>query len=454
MPKIHVILLAAGKSSRFGQNKLLVPVGGKPLYQHLPGLIDQLPGGLIGLRCIVSRFPEILEPMKERNYLCVTNEMPEYGISHSIFLGIQKLMEQDAVKEEDALLFAVCDQPYLKGETLLRLAEGYWKSGKGIACVCDADRSGNPVIFSLRYAKELMELTGDRGGKQVLLRHPGDVYFCPAEDDKELMDIDTREAYRELCGGRYLFYHFKGGETSFLWELVCRRSGGAQPHIVSIAGAGGKTSMAYELAREVKELGKTVLVTTTTHMRRPKEAYYEWGNQPAEVKKQELKERMKSGGIWTVGRTVPDGSGKIRGIPAGEQAFLSGIPDILIVEADGSGQMPVKVPGAHEPALYPGTDFFVGVMGYPALGKPLKEAAHHPERAAAFLKVAEEHILTVNDLVNIMTSPGGLLKNVDMPYLLLVNRCPAGFLLPEEQDHGSGEIIFCEENEMAPEQDR
>ena len=57
--KIHVILLAAGNSTRFGGNKLLYLLGDKPVYRYLPETLEQVKG-VDGVRCIVSQYEEIL----------------------------------------------------------------------------------------------------------------------------------------------------------------------------------------------------------------------------------------------------------------------------------------------------------------------------------------------------------------------------------------------------------
>ena len=46
-------------------------------------------------------------------------------------------------------------------------------------------------IFSRKYYQELMEITGDKGGKQIINRHPDDVVYLEIKDARELVDIDT-----------------------------------------------------------------------------------------------------------------------------------------------------------------------------------------------------------------------------------------------------------------------
>ena len=68
-----------------------------------------------------------------------------------------------------------------------------WKaSGKGIGALAYHGEIGNPVVFVEKYRKELMELTGDKGGKRVVKRHMDDLYLMEVEDAEELRDLDTK----------------------------------------------------------------------------------------------------------------------------------------------------------------------------------------------------------------------------------------------------------------------
>lgn len=410
--KIHIILLAAGQGRRFGGNKLLHRLEGKELYRYLPDTLQSLSGERIGVRCIVSQYPEIIDEMNRRNYQCVMNEMPELGISHSIFLGISRLEEMQALSGGDAVLFGVCDQPYLKAETLQGFLEAYQKSGKGIGCVRCGDKSGNPVIFDVKYLEELKALQGDRGGKRVVKKHPEDVCYYEVSDARELQDIDTRKRLWELA--------FAEDAEALLAEAGLERRAQA---VIAVVGAGGKTTIAYALAGALQRAGKKVLVTTTTHMFEPEEHYIEWEKtKTTDENLRKITETVSAcADVWTVG--VRAGNAKIKGIPE-EIKKLSETVEFLIVEADGSKQMPFKVPAAHEPVIPACADYVIGVMGYPAIGKAIRDVSHRPGDVAAFLGKELTETITAGDMINVMTSKNGLLKDVHVPYTLILNRCP------------------------------
>lgn len=186
---IHCILLAAGLSRRFGSNKLLAPLDGKPLYRHT---LDKL----TALRAaapeqyrlyLVSRWPEVLKAALEADWAVLDHPHSERGISSSLQLGLQAALEQ--AEPEDRFAFFVCDQPYLQRNTIRAFLEGFAASGKGLGCLCADGIPGNPAVFSSRYVPELLALTGDTGGRRVLRAHPEDVYLHSAQT-KELWDLD------------------------------------------------------------------------------------------------------------------------------------------------------------------------------------------------------------------------------------------------------------------------
>ena len=81
--KYAVIVLAAGNASRFGSNKLLADVQGKPLYRHM---LDKLAGLGAFPRILVTGYEEIAEAAEAIGVCTVANHQPELGISHSCLL--------------------------------------------------------------------------------------------------------------------------------------------------------------------------------------------------------------------------------------------------------------------------------------------------------------------------------------------------------------------------------
>ena len=147
--------------------------------------------------------------------------------------------------------------------------------------------------------------------------------------------------------------------------------------LISIIGAGGKTSIIYQLAEEFRADGQLICITTTTHIL-PDRRYPLLTSFKADNGK-----LMKRPGIYMAGQ--PDSQGKLTGLRKKSLHELSLIFDRIIVEADGSKQLPLKLPAPHEPQIAPGSQLVIITAGADALGNPIEKICHRPEIVSTFL---------------------------------------------------------------------
>lgn len=197
--KLHLILLASGGSTRYGANKLLVTIDGKPMFRHILDLLVQFrkTNPEKTLVTVVSRYDEILDAAREAGCMAVRNDRTQNGISLSVRMGLEAALRpdeaadgSDKISGRDLAVFFTADQPYLLYETLKAFLERAAVSEKGILSASHGGTPGNPVSFDRKYFEELMALTGDAGGRQTARRHPEDTEWFEMSL-KELTDIDT-----------------------------------------------------------------------------------------------------------------------------------------------------------------------------------------------------------------------------------------------------------------------
>ena len=178
--------------------------------------------------------------------------------------------------------------------------------------------------------------------------------------------------------------------------------------IVAVVGSGGKTTYIEEQAKAYVKQGKRVFVTTTTHMYATQDTLFT--NDAAEIcaclqttgycmagQRADVEMTAMDPAAWS-GKNKDSGGVKIRALSAEVLAEAAQCADVVLVEADGSKQKPVKYPAAHEPVIPAGTDKIVVVMGFFAAGHPIREVCHRPELVCACLGVDENHRLTEEDL--------------------------------------------------------
>ena len=183
--KIAVILEAAGNSTRFGSNKLLHTMeDGRPMIASVLEAVRSLD---VYKKILVTQYKEVADMAPD--FDVVFNDRPDLGISRSMQLGIE------AAGDSDAYMFCVCDQPGIGTPTLEKLIQTYKESHeKGTADIVTLAWQGNmcnPKIFSSRYREDLMSLSGDTGGRQILASHRDSILLVEAESENEVRDIDS-----------------------------------------------------------------------------------------------------------------------------------------------------------------------------------------------------------------------------------------------------------------------
>ena len=162
--------------------------------------------------------------------------------------------------------------------------------------------------------------------------------------------------------------------------------------IRAFVGAGGKTTLIHRQAEQYRAQGKTVFVTTSTHMFIEPDKLL---TDDADI----TIGRLKRTGYAMAG--LPEGE-KIRALSPGTYRRGCAAADVVLVEADGSARKPVKFPNAAEPVIDANVDEIVIVCGLHAVGRPLGQAAHRPALAAACLGVPEHTPLTVEHIARLV----------------------------------------------------
>ena len=179
--KTNLVILAAGKATRFKQNKLLYLHLGLPIIEHVFLAVKQVDFEQV---IVVTQYPKVMQLAQTYNFHVVENTQVEKGISYSLQLGLQ------ASKPHTQTMFLVGDQPYIQASTLQAMIKQ--SDGNHILCAAHQANIQNPIIFPKKYEKELLSLQGDHGGKQVVHRHMEELILVEV-DKKELQDIDTKE---------------------------------------------------------------------------------------------------------------------------------------------------------------------------------------------------------------------------------------------------------------------
>ena len=137
--------------------------------------------------------------------------------------------------------------------------------------------------------------------------------------------------------------------------------------VISISGAGGKTSTIKLLAKKLKERGYSVLVTTTTKFQGPKQYnwdcdYYYWEEEDI------LTHDVKPGeSVYYAHYDLVD----MKKFTSPRLEILSLLVnrfDVTLIEADGSKMLPLKMHSERDPVIIDETTATLAIMGASALG--------------------------------------------------------------------------------------
>lgn len=184
--------------------------------------------------------------------------------------------------------------------------------------------------------------------------------------------------------------------------------------MVSLIGAGGKTTALLHLAKELRDEGKKVLVTTTTKIFKPSKPHVDRLFVIEHVDAL-LRETANLEGPLIIGAGSKLDQDKLIGLPARwlDEIATSKHFAAVLVEADGAASRLFKVPAEFEPVVPGATDLTIWVLSIKILGKPLDTASvHRAETAAALSGTPLGTPVTEQLILNLARHPEGCLKGI------------------------------------------
>lgn len=185
--------------------------------------------------------------------------------------------------------------------------------------------------------------------------------------------------------------------------------------MLSLIGAGGKTTALFRLAHELFQEGQKVLVTTTTKIYKPVKPHVHklYLAQDLHALTDELA-KLPAPIVIGAGYGVDD-AGKLLGLPPRwlDSLHKNRAADAILVEADGAASRFFKVPSEHEPTVPEACSVTVWVMAIKALNRPIDSGhVHRAERTLSLLNVKAEIPLTADHVVQLIKHPAGCLKGI------------------------------------------
>jgi len=197
---LSILILAAGSSSRMGQSKQLLSVGGVPLIKHTVNAA--LGTGHDVMVVLGARHDEHRAVLQDLDITTLYNKDSEKGIGSSITSGVRHIIQTHPSTHN--ILIMVCDQVLVTTEYLRALIRLHDQSTPtpGITASKYADTIGVPAVFNTIHFEELLSLKGDVGAKKIIQAHRESVEVLDFPEG--VIDLDTPEdyeRYRREFGG-------------------------------------------------------------------------------------------------------------------------------------------------------------------------------------------------------------------------------------------------------------
>ena len=189
---ICAVVLAAGRSERMGTQKLLLPLGGKPVVVRI---VDELLGSRVErILVVVGRDSEQLcEALNGRAVQFIENPDPASDMLGSVRCGLRNLPAKS-----EAALIVIGDQPGISSELVDEMIHCF-REGKGkiVVPVCER-RRGHPVLFSTQFRDDVLSHYGNDGLRGFIDAHSAEVHGLAVSPAAILEDMDTPADYRRL----------------------------------------------------------------------------------------------------------------------------------------------------------------------------------------------------------------------------------------------------------------
>ncbi len=194
---IPAIVLAAGKSSRMGRTKALLPIGpsGETFLTRIVRVLRE--GGVESIVVVIGGDAAAVRaslPREDAAISAVENPRYEEGQLSSLLVGLAAVEQR--FDDVDAVMVTLVDLPLISATTVRAVLDAYRaKPGAPIVRPRRGDRHGHPAIFSQSIFGELRRADPSLGAKPVVHAHAAEEVNVDVDDDGAFIDVDTPEDY-------------------------------------------------------------------------------------------------------------------------------------------------------------------------------------------------------------------------------------------------------------------
>jgi probable selenium-dependent hydroxylase accessory protein YqeC len=189
--------------------------------------------------------------------------------------------------------------------------------------------------------------------------------------------------------------------------------------VISIVGAGGKTTLMFTLAKESKQMDLKVLLLTTTKIGIPRKQNYDFIDFTGNLF---INKNKFTPGIY-INAPLVKNKNKVDSTDISKLKNQICKFDLILIEADGAAKKSLKAWEDYEPVIPEFTTKTIGIIDISSVDKEISEINIH--RIEKFLKLTNSKIgakITINHLKKIIESEKALFKNSKGEKILFINK--------------------------------
>ena len=189
--RIAAVVLAAGRSERYGRQKLCDEVAGEPMVRRVVrnALESQVDSVCVVLGHESEKTRQCLDVLKAHTALMtIENHRYDEGMGRSIAEGITAVTQW-----ADAAMILLGDMPGIDSDGMNDVIAAYKRSNARLCFPGEGTDHFHPVIFRRDLFTELEELSGDEGGRAIVQKHRQWAQVIPMRSRVSQMDVDTPE---------------------------------------------------------------------------------------------------------------------------------------------------------------------------------------------------------------------------------------------------------------------
>lgn len=191
---ISAVVLAAGRSKRMGQPKMLLSWGGSTVLQTVIGTLRAT--GLEDILVVTGAGHAEIEALVGASAQTVFNPLHEQGeMLSSIQTGLASLAARQGKTE--AALIALGDQPQMEARTVLDILEAYRQAQAALIVPSHENRRGHPWLVAAAHWEEIAAFRAPASMRDFFHSHSPDIHYIQAANASVLADLDTPEDYRK-----------------------------------------------------------------------------------------------------------------------------------------------------------------------------------------------------------------------------------------------------------------